>query len=113
MIMILMTLSLVVYGTYSSPRPLQLTNEEHTEYLCPPCELLFSKLERTGSNGKLAQDVRVQERGEPKSGTGLSYDWARAALLHACDYLEELFGKKQRVVTNQSENERCRGIRCA
>ena len=94
MMMIFLTSSLVVDRAYSSPRRLKVTNEEHTEYLCPPCELLLSKLGRTGSNGKLAQDIRVQERGEPKSGTSVSYYWASASLIHACDYLQELFGKE-------------------
>ena len=94
--MMLLTSSLVVDGAHSSPRRLQVSNEEHTDYPCPPCGLLFSKLEKTGSNGKLAQDIRVQERGEPKSGTGISFYWAWAALIHACGYLEEIFGKKKR-----------------
>ena len=92
-IMILLTSSLVVDGAYSSPRQLQVSNEKHTD-LSPPCELLFSQLETTGGNGKLAQDIKVQERGEPKSGTSVSFYWASAALIHACDYLQELFGKE-------------------
>ena len=62
--------------------------------LCPPCELFFTKLEKTGRDGKLTQDVRVQERGEPKSGTGLLFFWGSAALMRTCDYLQELYGEK-------------------
>lgn len=72
----------------------QVAEAYSSDGACPPCELLFSKLERTGRYGKLAQDIMVQERGEPKSGTGIMYSWALAALMHACDYLEELFGEE-------------------
>lgn len=37
--------------------------------------------------------VKVSERGEPKSGTGFMFEWAGGALIHACDYLTELFGE--------------------
>lgn len=67
---------------------------EHIEDPCPPCELLFGKLEKTGRDGKLSQEVRVQERGEPKSGTGFMYFWASATLLHTCGYLKGLFGEE-------------------
>lgn len=66
---------------------------EPTEDSCPPCELLFRKLEKNEETGKLAQVVRVQERGEPKSGTGLMLDWATGALDHACIYLQRLYGE--------------------
>ena len=79
------------------------TAPESTEERCPPCELLFSKLEKTGRYGKLAQEVRVQERGEPKSGTGFMYLWASATLIHTCDYLRELFGEQpKRLIFVQS-----------
>lgn len=82
-------------GTSSKRSKLKVAIEEdNIEEPCLPCEVLFSKLERTGVDGKLSQDVRVQERGEPKSGTGVSYFWAAAALTHACDYLQELFGEE-------------------
>lgn len=71
-----------------------VSTEAVTEEPCTPCEVLFSKLERTGRDGKLAQDIRVQERGEPKSGTGMAYFWASASLIHACDYLKDLFGEE-------------------
>lgn len=67
---------------------------EHIEEACPPCELLFSKLETTGRGKKLSQQVNVQQRGEPKSGTVIMYSWARAALIHACNYLKEHFGEE-------------------
>ena len=60
---------------------------------CPPCELLFRKLQPTKKDGKLAQVIRVQERGEPKSGTGMMFDWATGSLMHACDYLKHFFGE--------------------
>ena len=61
---------------------------------CPPCELLFRKLESTGNDkGKMSQDVKVQLRGEPKSGTATSFDWGTGALVRTCDYLQRLFGE--------------------
>lgn len=60
---------------------------------CPPCELLFSKLEPAGKNGKLTQHIRVQERGEPKSGTAVMYEWASGTLVWTCHYLQQLFGE--------------------
>lgn len=67
---------------------------ENMEEACPPCELLFSRLERTVGGVKLSQSIHVQERGEPKSGTGILFFWATAALIHACNYLQEQFGEK-------------------
>lgn len=64
------------------------------EEACPPCELLFRNLEPTGSDGKLSQVVRVQERGEPKSGTGMMFDWATGGLVRTCEYLQFLFGEE-------------------
>ena len=60
---------------------------------CPPCELFFRKLESSATSGKLVQDVKVQQRGEPKSGTSFMYDWATATLIRTCDYLNQLFGE--------------------
>ena len=37
--------------------------------------------------------VEVQERGEPKSGTGFMFEWAGGMLMHACDYLNMVFGE--------------------
>ena len=65
---------------------------ERSQEKCPPCELFFRKLEATGEDGKLVQEVKVQQRGEPKSGTSFMYDWATATLLRTCDYLNYLFG---------------------
>lgn len=66
---------------------------EPREEPCPPCELLFRKLEKNKKTGKLTQVVRVQERGEPKSGTSLMLDWATGALDQACIYLQRLYGE--------------------
>lgn len=60
---------------------------------CPPCELLFSKLETT-AEGARVQHVEVQERGEPKSGTTFSMNRAGGLLVHACDYFNKSFGKE-------------------
>ena len=64
------------------------------EEACPPCELLFRQLESTEKNGKLTQDVRVQGRGEPKGGKGKVFDWGTGALMHMCDYLQDVFGEE-------------------
>lgn len=85
---------LAVNGVSSARTNQRVATTGHIEEACPPCELLFAKLERTGRNGKLAQDITVQERGEPKSGTGLLYFWASAALRHTCAYLQQLFGEE-------------------
>lgn len=82
-----------LFFTYPTTLP-RLWEAEHIQEACPPCEMLFSKLERTGKNGKLTQDVRVQERGEPKSGTGIIYSWTTAALINTYDYLQGLFGEE-------------------
>lgn len=58
---------------------------------CPPCDILFSKLE-TDSSGRRVQVVEVQERGEPKSGTSFMFEWAGGLLIHACEYLKKNFG---------------------
>lgn len=91
---ILLIFSLAAKGVSSSRMHWKVSTSENIEEPCPPCELLFSKLEKTGRHGKLAQDVRVQERGEPKSGTGFMYFWASATFIHTCDYLRELFGEE-------------------
>lgn len=85
---------LAVNGVSSSSRRLLHNKEASAHEVCPPCELLFSKLEDTGANGKLSQVVHVQERGEPKSGTGVMYFWAIATFLKTCDYLRELYGEE-------------------
>lgn len=87
-------LFLAVHWVSSSRISPRVAKLEHIAEACLPCELIFGKLERTGRNGKLVQDVRVQERGEPKSGTGLMYFWASAALRHACAYLQGMFGEE-------------------
>ena len=77
----------------SSPTAVSAVKQEVTDELCLPCELFFRKLERA-ENGKLSRTIKVQLRGEPKSGTGIMYDWATAALMRACDYLQVLFGEE-------------------
>ena len=59
---------------------------------CLPCDSIFSKLEPSGDGGKLFQDVKVRERGEPKSGTGFMYSWAGGTLVRTCRYLQWAFG---------------------
>ena len=102
--MLLMILSLLIAASgvssssssSSSALLPRVSGTADTEEACPPCELLFSKLERTEKKkgNLLSQHIRVQERGEPKSGTGVAYFWATAGLIHACHYLQEHFGKE-------------------
>ena len=79
------------------PRPSRVKDETPVEETCPPCELLFTKLEDKGGDGRLTQHVKVQERGEPKSGTGLMYFWAIATFTKTCDYLKRLYGEERSV----------------
>lgn len=94
--MLLLIVCLVTVNIVSSFRTLlpRISETEYIEEACPPCELLFSKLERTGTEEKLSQYVKVQERGEPKSGTGIASFWATAALIRACEYLQDQFGEE-------------------
>ena len=92
----LMLVSFLAMGGLSPA--LSVVNEGPTEEGCPPCELFFRKLEQQGENGKLSQVVKVQERGEPKSGTGFMFDWATGALIQTCRYLQGLFGKLRRLL---------------
>ena len=62
------------------------------EASCLPYDAIFSKLEPSGDGGKLFQDVKVRERGEPKSGTGFMYSWAGGTLVRTCHYLQWAFG---------------------
>lgn len=68
--------------------------DPETEMVCPPCDLLFSKLEPAGVEGKLVQHVKIQERGEPKSGTGFMFSWAGGTLIQTCRYLQSAFGEE-------------------
>ena len=90
---LLLITCLGVNGVSWSPRQLRVETGR-SRRVCPPCELLFSKLEDTGRNGKLSQFVTVQERGEPKSGTGLVYFWAIASFMKTCKYLGNLYGEE-------------------
>ena len=92
--MLLLISSLAVQGVSSIRLTSKNSETEDTKEPCPPCEILFSKLEKTGRDTKLSQNVQVQERGEPKSGTRILYCWATAALIRACDYLQEQFGEE-------------------
>lgn len=60
---------------------------------CPRCDMMFSKLETT-ADGKRVQNVSIQERGEPKSGTTFMFQWARGALDRTCELLKSLYGEK-------------------
>lgn len=87
--------------------------QHNHENKCPPCELFFRKLESTGENGKLVQDVKVQERGEPKSGTSFMYDWATGTLIRTCDYMQYLFGAETVVGFDSGRNVReCLCVTC-
>lgn len=77
----------------SSLQPQHVEMDPPAQDPCPPCELLFSKLQSGGRDGKLIQHVKVQERGEPKSGTGFMYFWATATFIRTCRYLQGLYGK--------------------
>lgn len=79
----------------SEPGVSSMVTEDRTVEPCVPCELFFSNLERNEENGLLSQVVRIQERGEPKSGTGMMFDWAAGALVQTCDYLQQLFGARE------------------
>lgn len=40
------------------------------------------------------QDIKMVERGEPKSGTTFMFEWGRAALERTCEYLKHTYGEK-------------------
>ena len=84
---------LAVGGQSSSQLHISVVEEEPKEKGCPPCELFFHKLDKNEETGNLAQVVRVQERGEPKSGTGMMFDWATGALDQMCKHLQLLYGE--------------------
>ena len=90
----MLLISCLAVNGISSSHDHQQADVENMEEACPPCNILFGKLEKTGRHGKLSQDVRVQERGEPKSGTGVMFYWATASLIHTCDYLQDVFGEE-------------------
>ncbi|CAN0050340.1 unnamed protein product [Ascophyllum nodosum] len=79
-------------GAYT-PEEVDLPSPEELfpDVKCPlRCEDLFGKLE-DGPSGK-TQSVRLQVRGEPKSGTGMIAEWSWGALAHKCLYLQRLYG---------------------
>eukprot|EP00752_Nemacystus_decipiens_P008641 g7715.t1 len=66
--------------------------EEQLESLrCIPCDAMFRKVEET-QRGTKVQNVNVQIRGEPKSGTTFMYEWAANALMVACGHIESMYG---------------------
>lgn len=71
-------------------RALSAAAKSSTE--CIPCDVLFSELRSTDS-GRRVQEVQMQLRGEPKSGTGFIHQWASGMLYHACEFLQRSFGK--------------------
>lgn len=93
MAMLMLASFLAGSGLSFLPPDTQTANQEETSEACPPCEIFFRKLEKNERNGKLSQVVRVQERGEPKSGTGFMFDWATGALMRTCNYLQRLYGE--------------------
>lgn len=94
MLLMMLFSSFAVEGVTSSVKFANFTEADTSGEMCPPCEVFFRKLEKSGSAGKLVQTIRVQERGEPKSGTGVLYTWGAEALLRTCDYLQEIYGEK-------------------
>lgn len=83
---------MAVVGLSSSQNHPSSVEKEPGGEWCPPCEIFFTKLEKNAETGKLNQVVRVQERGEPKSGTGMIFDWATGALDETCNYLKRFYG---------------------
>lgn len=59
---------------------------------CPTCNLYFSKLDDSPSNGVYSQHVVVMERGEPKSGTGIAFERGVGALSRTCTHFKEVLG---------------------
>eukprot|EP00903_Cladosiphon_okamuranus_P005693 g5655.t1 len=64
-----------------------LEGQQQPAGACPACESMFGKLD-----GK-KQDVKLQLRGEPKSGTSFMYEWALNALMVTCARLDMLYGR--------------------
>ncbi|CAM9754327.1 unnamed protein product [Ectocarpus sp. 4 AP-2014] len=58
---------------------------------CLPCEGLFLRLEEA-LDGKLQQSSQIEMRGEPKSGTKLSWFWAAGLLTSTCEHLQNMYG---------------------
>ena len=62
---------------------------------CPAdCDALFSKLVAGPDGRGKVQNVEVQVRGEPKSGTGMMAEWSWGALANVCLYLQKVYGEK-------------------
>ncbi|CAM9921553.1 unnamed protein product, partial [Ectocarpus sp. 8 AP-2014] len=58
---------------------------------CLPCEGLFARLEEA-PDGKLQQSSQIELRGEPKSGTSISWSWATGILTNTCEHLQDMYG---------------------
>ena len=90
--MLLLVLFLAWIGLSSPISSISVVKQETTEW-CPPCENFFRKLEKDEGQAKLTQVVRVQERGEPKSGTSILFDWSTGALVATCEHLKRFYGE--------------------
>lgn len=75
---------------------------------CRPCALLFTKLstkelgatiDERGRRDVYEQIIKMIERGEPKSGTGMMLQMAGGCLVHTCDYLNGIFGENSCTVS--------------
>ncbi|CAN0161921.1 unnamed protein product [Ascophyllum nodosum] len=91
-------ISLSAYVASGTPSTSEVELPSPTELFpdaeCPTnCEDLFSKLQ-DGPDGRKTQSVRLQVRGEPKSGTGMTQEWSWGALAHSCLYLQRLYGRE-------------------
>ncbi|CAM9470199.1 unnamed protein product [Scytosiphon promiscuus] len=87
-------------GAATTAEGLRIFQPENREPLaseaCPnSCSDVFSKLE-DGPPGRptKTQRIQVQERGEPKSGTGFMFEWATIALGHSCMFLQNAYGER-------------------
>lgn len=82
-------IGLTVAAEWAGSRALVTGQEEQA---CKPCEPLFSQVS-VMPDGSRVQNVEVQVRGEPKSGTSFMFKWAGQALETACEYLNLFYGK--------------------
>lgn len=68
-------------------------SQSYLQEPCPEkCSALFGKLETTPF-GEQVQDIVINQRGEPKSGTSFMFEWGQGSLIHACDFLQSLYGR--------------------
>lgn len=90
---VLQVAMLLTLGTNGAVAKAGLSANDEPSDGCPPCNLFFTRLE-LGEDGSRVQHVEVQERGEPRSGTGSMFDWAGESIIHTCNYLKQLFGEE-------------------